>query len=79
MRLNQKFLSFVIFYAAVVFAWSANISTAYAQGECNITAAPLVTTGDISAADTAQTNRMFRDGRNTTCLLNRPQTTSGGE
>ena len=50
----------------------------YAQGECNIVGTPIVTTGDISAADTAQTSRLFRDGRNTTCLFNRPQTTSAG-
>ena len=57
------------------FILTSNIPV-FAQGECNVTGAPLVTTGDISAADPTQTNRMFRDGRGTTCLFNRTQTTS---
>ncbi len=56
----------------------SNVSTISAQAECNSLGVPLVTTGDISAGDTAQTSRMFRDGRGTTCLFNRPQTTSAG-
>jgi hypothetical protein len=55
-----------------------NTLVALGQGECNSLGAPITTTGDISAADTAQTTRMFRDGRGTTCLFNRPQTTSAG-
>ena len=66
-------------YSLLVFALViANVNPTVAQGECNSVSAPLVTTGDISAADTDQTLRMFRDGRNTTCLFNRTQTTSGG-
>ncbi len=62
----------------ITFMLTANVPVILAQGECNVTGAPLVTTGDISAADTAQTLRLFRDGRNTTCLFNRTQTTSAG-
>lgn len=51
---------------------------ASAQGECNIVSGPTVTSGAIAAGDTAQTLRMFRDGRGTTCTFNRPQTTSAG-
>ena len=47
------------------------------QGECNIVGTPLVTTGDISPSDPDQTLRLFRDGRNTTCLFNRTPTTAG--
>ena len=63
--------------AILFFVFSQN-SIVSAQGECNSLSAPLVTTGDISAADADQTLRMFRDGRGTTCLFNRTQTTSGG-
>ena len=48
--------------------------SAFAQGECNVQGAPLVTTGDISVGDTDQTGRLFRDGRGTTCLFNRTTT-----
>ena len=53
--------------------------TIYSQAECNSLGAPLVTTGDISAADTDQTSRMFRTITNTTtCLLRRTASTSAG-
>jgi hypothetical protein len=57
---------------------SLSTIVAFAQGECNLVAGPLVTTGSIAVADPTQTLRMFRDGRGTTCLFNRPQTTSAG-
>lgn len=66
-----------LFFLAVLVAATTTVST-FAQGECNSVSAPLATTGDISAADPDQTTRMFRDTRNTTCLFNRPQTTSAG-
>lgn len=51
----------------------------YAQQECNIIGgAPGPTTGALAAGDTAQTNRLFRDGRGGTCLFLRPPTTSAG-
>ena len=53
--------------------------TIYSQAECNSLGAPLVTTGDISAADSDQTGRMFRTITNTTtCLLRRTASTSAG-
>ncbi len=55
-----------------------NTIVALGNGECNSLGPPATSTGSISAADTAQTTRMFRDGRGTTCLFNRPQTTSAG-
>lgn len=74
--LKMRFLFlFPIISLALVLVSASFVS---AQGECNVTGAPLVTTGDISAADTDQTLRLFRDGRNTTCLFNRAQTTSAG-
>ncbi len=78
MRFNAKLLLFSIFCAAFIFGLTAQTSSVFGQGECNSLGAPLSTTGDISAADTAQTTRMFRDGRATTCLFNRAQTTSAG-
>ena len=63
---------------ALAFMLLSNGVSVYAQAECNYVGAPLVTTGDISAADTDQTLRLFRDGRSTTCLFNRAQTTSAG-
>ncbi len=62
----------------IAISFMSNVSAIYAQAECNSVNPPLVTTGDISAADTDQSLRLFRDGRGTTCLLNRPQTTSAG-
>lgn len=50
----------------------------FAQLACQPFSAPVVTTGAIAAGDTAQTLRLFRDGRNTTCTFNRTQTTSPG-
>ena len=69
---------FALSSLVITFILATNVPVMYAQGECNITGAPLVTTGDISAGDPTQTLRMFRDGRNTTCLFNRPQATSAG-
>ena len=78
MRFNAKFLSFGIFCATFIFCLTAQTSTVFGQGECNSLGAPLVTTGDISVGDPDQTLRLFRDGRGTTCLFNRTQTTSAG-
>ena len=66
-----------LFTLFLTFIMASNSQVLQAQ-ECNSLGAPLVTTGDISAGDTAQTSRMFRDGRVTTCLFNRAQTTSAG-
>lgn len=74
-RSNSRAIVVVVFFAACITLGSA---TAYAQGECNVIGAPLVTSSSISPADADQTNRLFRDGRGTTCLFNRPQTTSAG-
>jgi hypothetical protein len=63
---------------AIAIILLSNGASIYAQSECNYVGAPLSTTGDISLSDTAQTSRMFRDGRGTTCLFNRAQTTSAG-
>ena len=68
----------IVFCFTFVFLLAATSAQTFGQYECHSTGAPIATTGDISAADTAQTSRMFRDGRGTTCLLNRPQTTSAG-
>lgn len=57
---------------------TANVSVSYAQQECNSLGAPLATSGDLSATDTAQTLRLFRDGRSSTCSFNRTATTSAG-
>ena len=77
MKATNRFRFSLLFVFAVLIATSATIST-FAQGECNAVGLPLVTTGDISAADPDQTLRMFRDGRSTTCQFNRTQTTSAG-
>lgn len=64
---------------AIAFILTTNVSVIYAQQECNIIGgAPGPTTGAIAAGDTAQTNRLFRDGRGGTCLFLRPPTTSAG-
>jgi len=78
MRLNAKLLSLGMFCAAFVLFLSAQSSSVLAQGECNVVGAPVVTTGSIAVSDPTQTSRMFRDGRGTTCLFNRTQTTSAG-
>ena len=66
-------------FASVMIASIFLVSSLQAQQlECAYTGPAQVTTGDIATTDTAQTSRMFRDGRGTTCLFNRPQTTSGG-
>lgn len=78
MRSNAKFLAFGLFSVAFILCLAADSSNVYGQGECNVQGAPLLTTGDISAADPDQTSRMFRDGRGTTCQYNRAQTTSAG-
>ena len=63
-----------------VFTLLASLSApaTFAQAECHSLGPASVQTGDISAADTAQTTRLFRDGRNTTCSFSRPATTSAG-
>lgn len=53
-------------------------ATVPAQQECNSLGAPTVQTGAIAGTDTAQTTRLFRDGRGTTCSFNRTATTSAG-
>ena len=69
---------FSVFFLAVVLL-SGTVSSISGQSECNSLGAPLVTTGDISAADADQTSRMFRTITNTTtCLLRRTATTSAG-
>jgi hypothetical protein len=70
--------STVIAAFSLIITLILSVVTISAQGECNLVGAPVVQTGDIAVSDTAQTNRMFRDGRGTTCLLNRAQTTSAG-
>jgi hypothetical protein len=58
---------------------TTNVPVMYAQQECNIIGgAPGPTTGAIASGDTAQTSRLFRDGRGGTCLFLRPPTTSAG-
>ena len=74
--LNQSKV-FNLCQLAIVF-FLLNTMVAFGNGECNVVGSPVVLTGSIAASDTAQTSRMFRDGRNTTCLFNRPQTTSAG-
>lgn len=77
--LIKRFRGAAVLYSVLFISMLlANTLHVAAQGECNVQGAPLVTTGDISAADTDQTLRMFRDGRGTTCLFNRTQTTSAG-
>lgn len=49
-----------------------------AQLACTPSGSVTSTTGDLAATDTAQTLRLFRDGRNTTCAFNRTATTSAG-
>jgi hypothetical protein len=50
-----------------------------AQNECNSLGAPIVQGGAITAADTAQTGRLFRDGRGGTCeFLRTPPAASAG-
>ena len=78
MKTFYKSNLFALCSLAITFILATNVPVIYAQGECNITAAPIATTGDISAGDPTQTLRMFRDGRGTTCLFNRPQATSAG-
>jgi hypothetical protein len=69
--------SFSAFFGlAMAFTLLMNVTTTYAQYECNSLGAPLSTTGDISLSDTVQSVRLFRDGRNTTCFFNRTATTS---
>src|SRR6185436_18869756 len=64
---------------AIVFILTTNVSVIMAQRECNVIGgAPAPTTGGIAAGDTAQTNRLFRDGRGGTCLFLRTPTTSAG-
>jgi len=75
---NKSVRFLVIFGLSIIFMVIAGHSEANAQAECHSLGAPLVTTGDISGTDTAQTSRMFRDGRGSTCLFNRAQTTSAG-
>jgi hypothetical protein len=65
-------------FALVITLILSGAVTASAQGECNFVGAPVVQTGSIAGGDTAQTNRLFRDGRATTCLINRAATTSAG-
>lgn len=66
-------------HLAIAFIMAANGLTIFAQQECNIVAgSPGPTTGAIAAGDTAQTNRLFRDGRGGTCLFLRTPTTSAG-
>jgi hypothetical protein len=48
------------------------------SAECNLVGTPVTQSGAIQAGDTAQTSRLFRDGRGWTCLFNRPVTTSAG-
>jgi hypothetical protein len=48
------------------------VSPLFAQNECNSLGAPVTTTGSIAATDTAQTGRLFRDGRGSTCEFLRP-------
>jgi hypothetical protein len=67
-----------LFTFSLLFLLASISPSLLAQGECNSVGAAAVTTGAIAAGDTAQTLRLFRDGRNTTCLFNRPQTTSTG-
>jgi VCBS repeat protein len=67
----------LVFSFVFVVMMTANIPV-LAQVECNSLGAPLVTTGSIAGGDADQTLRLFRDGRGTTCLFNRPQTTSAG-
>jgi len=50
-----------------------------AQNECNLLGAPVTMTGSIAATDTAQTGRLFRDGRGGTCeFLRTPPAASAG-
>lgn len=62
---------------AITFILITNVPATYAQLECNSLGPPLVTTGSIAAADPDQTGRLFRDGRNTTCLFDRTPTIVG--
>jgi hypothetical protein len=67
-----------VFLQLIIVFLLSSTTIAFAQGECNILGAPNVTSGSIAAADPVETGRLFRDGRNTTCLFNRTPTTSAG-
>jgi hypothetical protein len=77
MRKSRSYVFSV--YIALTVIWMSGISTSVtAQNECNVTGAPIVTTGSISAADPNQVGRLFRTITNTTtCQLRRTATTSG--
>src|SRR5438046_6556585 len=72
---NLRFLLCSILLTAMLIPGSLHV---LAQNECNLLGAPVVVTGSISAPDTDQTSRLFRDGRGTTCEFARPATTSAG-
>lgn len=65
-------------FALVVALTFSGVVTVLAQGECNLVGSPVTQSGAIQTGDTAQTNRLFRDGRASTCLFNRTATTSAG-
>ena len=68
MRLMTNVRVLVFCGLAISFLIFASVSTVNAQAECNSTSAPIATSGDISLADTAQSVRLFRDGRGSTSI-----------
>lgn len=65
-------------FALIVTLVLSGAVTVLGQGECHPIGSPVVQSGSIAGTDTAQTSRLFRDGRSTTCLFNRTATTSAG-
>ena len=76
MRCSSTQKTFVLVLTLSLLAFAT--APLQAQQDCHILGPPAVNTGSIAATDTAQTSRLFRDGRGTTCQFNRAATTSAG-
>ncbi|MGB5012597.1 MAG: hypothetical protein WBO68_01100, partial [Pyrinomonadaceae bacterium] len=69
MNLFRRFRSLFLFPAIALAVLLATFSDTPAQAECNVTGAPIATTGNIDPADPDQVGRLFRDGIGTTCIF----------